>query len=209
MSDITAPRVQHVIASGLVALVGAWVTYVSYTQQPSEAFLFPRLIASVFLVLSLWTFVKALLGRSKVGAGLDTTVFTNLLPGLVFALLYLFWGAKELGFYTATTMSTLGILNMYSGGLRSRHGSQTLIVMGMQILMALFVFGLGSTLGMPESAQFILLLGVFALPCLPIFEAGWIGSFIKNLIITAGFIAVMYSLFAVFLKVYTPREVFF
>ena len=69
MSDL--PRTQHIIASGLVAAVGAWVTYVSYTQTPSEAFLFPRLISNVFVVLALWTFGKAILGKTKVGNGLS------------------------------------------------------------------------------------------------------------------------------------------
>ena len=51
MSDLSMPRLQHIVASGAVAAVGVWVTYISYTQQPSEAFLFPRLIATIFVVL--------------------------------------------------------------------------------------------------------------------------------------------------------------
>ena len=38
MSDMTLPRLQHVIGSGIVAAVGATVCYISYTQSPSEAF---------------------------------------------------------------------------------------------------------------------------------------------------------------------------
>ena len=62
-------RSQHILGSGLVFAVGIWVAWVSYTQQPSEAFLFPRLIASVFVVLAGWTFGKAVMGLSKVGSG--------------------------------------------------------------------------------------------------------------------------------------------
>ena len=36
MTDL--PRVQHIIASGLVAAVGIAVAYISYTQEPAEAF---------------------------------------------------------------------------------------------------------------------------------------------------------------------------
>ena len=36
-----------------------------------------------------------------------------------------------------------------------------------------------------------------------------IKSWIKRIIITACFMAVMYGLFALLLKVYTPREIFF
>ena len=89
MSTVTLPRLQHIIGSGLVAAVGASVCYISYTQQPSEAFLFPRLISSVFLVLALWPFIKACLGWTKVGNGISMTQFKNLAPGLVVALIYM------------------------------------------------------------------------------------------------------------------------
>ena len=46
-------RFQHGIPAGLIALVGLWVCYVSYTQTPAAAFAFPRLISTVFVVLAL------------------------------------------------------------------------------------------------------------------------------------------------------------
>ncbi|CAN0605972.1 unnamed protein product, partial [Ectocarpus sp. 12 AP-2014] len=70
MTDL--PRTQHIVASGLVALVGATVATISYTQEPAAAFLFPRMISTVFAVLALITFVKALMGRTKVGNGLSS-----------------------------------------------------------------------------------------------------------------------------------------
>lgn len=154
MSDL--PRTQHIIASGLIAAVGTVVAYISYTQQPSEAFLFPRLISTVFAVLALWTFVKALIGRTKVGAGLDGAAFGNLAPGLVVMLIYVFWAAQALGFYTATTIAFFILLSLYDPA--------------------------------------------------PHTEAK---SWIRRIVITAGFMAVMYGLFAQLLYVFTPREIFF
>lgn len=113
MSSASLPRVQHIIGSGIVAAVGVWVAYVSYTQQPSDAFLFPRLISSVFVVLALWTFGKACLGRTKVGNGISVPQVVNLLPGLIIAVIYIFWAAKELGFYTATTITFFILLSLY------------------------------------------------------------------------------------------------
>ncbi|MGJ5617769.1 tripartite tricarboxylate transporter TctB family protein [Sulfitobacter sp. MF3-043] len=113
MKDLSLPRIQHILASGFVAAVGVWVTYISYTQQPSEAFLFPRLIATIFVVLAIWTFVKACLGWTKVGAGITLRQFTNLLPGLIIALVYIFWAAKGLGFYTATAIAFFILLSLY------------------------------------------------------------------------------------------------
>ncbi|MGB3244221.1 MAG: tripartite tricarboxylate transporter TctB family protein [Sulfitobacter sp.] len=156
MSDLSTPRLQHIIASGVVAAVGASVTYISYTQQPAEAFLFPRLIATVFVVLALWTFAKACMGWTKVGNGISGRQFSNLLPGLLVALIYIFWAANGLGFYTATAIAFFILLAFYD----------------------------------PASHREI-------------------KSWVKRAIITACFTAVMYGLFALLLKVYTPREIFF
>ncbi len=154
MTDL--PRTQHIIASGLVAVVGIWVAYISFTQQPAEAFLFPRLISSVFVVLALWTFGKAVLGRTKVGNGLSRDAMLNILPGLVVALVYVFWAAKGLGFYTASTITFFVLLTLYDPA--------------------------------PHSE---------------------LKSWIKRVLITTGFFAVMYGLFAMLLGVFTPREILF
>ncbi|HCJ00612.1 MAG TPA: hypothetical protein DHV74_14295, partial [Sulfitobacter sp.] len=71
--------------SGAIAALGLWVCYVSFTQKPTQGFLFPRLISSVFVVLALWTFGRALLGLSRAGTGIGRTMFLNILPGLLVA----------------------------------------------------------------------------------------------------------------------------
>lgn len=149
-------RMQHVIPSGIVALVGIWVAYISYTQEPAAAFLFPRLISTVFVILALWTFGKALMGLSKTGTGISWHMVRNMAPGLIVALIYVFWAAKGLGFYTATSIAFFILLSLYDP---APHGE--------------------------------------------------VRSWIKRVIITVCFIAVMYGLFAKLLKVYTPREVLF
>ena len=154
MTDL--PRTQHIIASGAVAAVGVWVCYISYTQQPAQAFLFPRMIATVFAVLALWTFGKAVMGRTKVGNGLSAQALKNIAPGLIVALIYVFWGAKTLGFYTGATLAFFILISIYDSA--------------------------------PHSA---------------------LQSWIKRVAITAGFLAVMYGLFAQLLTVFTPRGLFF
>lgn len=106
-------RMQHIIPSGIVALVGIWVAYISYTQEPAAAFLFPRLISTVFVILALWTFGKALMGLSKTGTGISWQMVRNMSPGLIVALIYVFWAAKGLGFYTATTIAFFVLLSLY------------------------------------------------------------------------------------------------
>ena len=154
MTDL--PRNQHIIASGIVAAIGVSIAYISFTQEPAAAFTFPRLISSVFAVLAIWTFVKALLGRSKVGNGLDAIAMRNMAPGLVVAMIYAFWAAKALGFYTATTIAFFVLLALYDP---APHGE--------------------------------------------------LKTWAKRAAITAGFILVMYGLFAQLLNVFTPREILF
>ncbi len=150
------PRTQHIIASGLIAAVGVTVAYISFTQEPAAAYVFPRLISSVFAILAIWTFVKAVLGRTKVGKGLSGGAIKNMLPGLVILIAYAFWAAKALGFYTATTIAFFMVLTLYDP---APHND-------------------------PK-------------------------TWVKRLLITAGFIAVMYGLFAMLLNVFTPREILF
>lgn len=154
MNDL--PRTQHIIASGLVAGVGIAVAYISYTQEPAAAFLFPRMISTVFAVLAIWTFAKAVLGRTKVGNGLDRQSMRNILPGLIVALIFVYWGAKGLGFYTASTITFFILFSLYDPA--------------------------------PHTE---------------------VKTWIKRALTTAGFLAVMYGLFAMLLGVFTPREIFF
>ncbi len=149
-------RMQHIIPSGLVLIVGCWVAWISYTQQPADAFLFPRLISTAFVALAGWTFVKALLGWSRVGKGVSRAMALNLAPGLIVSLVYIFWLAKALGFYTATALAFFVLLSLYDPAPHDR-----------------------------------------------------IKSWIKRAIVTACFIAVMYGVFGLLLKVYTPREILF
>lgn len=147
---------QHVIPSGAIATLGIWICYVSYTQQPAQAFLFPRLISSVFVVLALWTFGRAVLGLSRAGNGIGRSMFLNILPGLIVAALYIFWAAEALGFYTGSAAAFFALLSLYDP---APHGE--------------------------------------------------IRSWVRRMAITAGFILVMYLLFAKLLSVFTPRGLFF
>ncbi|MEM7507371.1 MAG: tripartite tricarboxylate transporter TctB family protein [Pseudomonadota bacterium] len=152
---MTASRFQHLIASGLVLAVAVIVGWLSFTQQPAEAFLFPRLISVVFVLLALWNFARAALGLSKVGEGVDMRLALTILPGLVVALIYIFFAAKTLGFYLASTIAFLVVYTLYDP--------------------------------------------------VPVSDLrGWV----RRIVITAVFMAVIYGLFAMLLQVQTPRGLF-
>ena len=153
---MNASRLQHVVSSGIVLLVALAVTWISFTQAPAEAFLFPRLIAIFFIGLAVWNFIRAITGLAKVGAGLDMTGFTNIVPGLVVVAIYVFFAAKALGFYFASTIAFLAIFTIYD----------------------------------PE-------------------ELSNGKAWLKRVFVTLVFMLVMYGLFAMLLKVQTPRGIWF
>ena len=102
---MTAHRLQHVVPALVVLTLAAVVTWLSFTQQPSDAFLFPRLISVVFIALAVWNFLRAALGMAKVGGGVSMRVLINLTPGLVVMLVYVLFAARELGFYLASAIA--------------------------------------------------------------------------------------------------------
>ncbi len=106
-------RLQHILPSGLITFVGAWVAWISYTQEPASAFLFPRLVSTIFLVLAIWTFAKAILGISKTGGGISWTLAKNIAPGMLIGGIYIFWAAKAIGFYVAFGIAFFLLLSLY------------------------------------------------------------------------------------------------
>jgi asparagine N-glycosylation enzyme membrane subunit Stt3 len=109
-------RAQQIIPSMLVAMVGLAVCFVSYTQEPSDAFLFPRLISTAFAGLALWTLARAIIGSNENDKGINRVDFLNLVPGFLVMVIYVFWAAKSFGFYTATAIAFLIVLSLYDPG---------------------------------------------------------------------------------------------
>ena len=96
---------QQRIATGVLLLVALWVFWISFSQQPAAAFLFPRLISVAFVALAGWTFARAAAGRPGSGDVISLEEAKNILPGVVVAGLYVFVAAKWLGFYTASAIA--------------------------------------------------------------------------------------------------------
>lgn len=106
-------RLQHTIPASLVMLLAVVVTWLSFTQEPAEAYLFPRVVSVFFIVLAVWNLTRAVLGMAKVGRGFNQTELRNIAPGAVVLFLFVFFGAKQLGFYLASTLSFLSIYTLY------------------------------------------------------------------------------------------------
>ena len=100
-------RIQHLVPATIILVLGIWVAWISFTQEPSGAFLFPRLISVIMVLLAVWNFSRAALGFAKAGAGFYAYEIRNILPGLVVAAIYVFFAAKMLGFYVASIATFL------------------------------------------------------------------------------------------------------
>ncbi len=172
---MTASRTQHLAASSVILAVALTVGWVSFTQQPEEAFLFPRLISVFFGIFALWNFIRAVMGLSKVGEGLDGATVRAIIPGLIVMLIYIFWAAKGYG-----KIATL-----------EGHWSYDWVRRGMG-------FYASSTLA------FFTLYTLYD-PAPRTELKGWA----KRIIVTAIFMAIIYGLFALLLKVQTPRGMIF
>ncbi len=147
---------QHLVPALAVAGLAGTVAWLSFTQEPAGAFLFPRLVSVAFVGLALWNLVRAATGLSKVGEGLPLARIIAILPGLAVALVFGLWAARALGFYSASTLAFFVILTLYDPA--------------------------------------------------PLTDLrGW-G---RRLAVTAGVMAVIYALFALLLRVQTPRGMFF
>ena len=153
---MSAARYQHLVPSIIVLATALVVLWLSFTQQPAEAFLFPRVISVAFAFLAAWNFVQALLNVSSQEGGLDAETLANIAPGLIVMLAYVFFLARWLGFYAASSAVFLTIYALYDAVPMSR-----------------------------------------------------LNAWPRRILTTAGFMTVIYALFALLLKVQTPRGLLF
>ncbi|MEM6985365.1 MAG: tripartite tricarboxylate transporter permease, partial [Pseudomonadota bacterium] len=108
-----ASRAEHSVSSLVVLAVAATVCWLSFTVEPADAFLFPRLIAVFFLAFAGWNAFRALSGRARVGDGVSLDMLWKILPGLIVAVAFVYVAAKALGFYLAGTLAFFAVYTAY------------------------------------------------------------------------------------------------
>lgn len=108
----------------LIFVLSIIVAYLSFTQQPSEAFVFPRVISVIFVFLSFVNLAQSIFLRvscdSDSGLGISFLQLRNMFLGLLIMLLYVFWGSWFLGFYVSSGVCFFLLYSLYdSSGLFS------------------------------------------------------------------------------------------
>ena len=149
-------RLQYSIPALIVLGIAVAVAVISFTQQPADVFVFPRLVSIFFVILALWNAARAVLGLSKVGAGLSAGEALNILPGALVMIALIYGAAKFFGFYAASSVAFLVIATLY------------------------------------DPAKFTSL-----------------RAWLVRIAVSGAFMGVIYLLFAVLLRVQTPRGLFF
>jgi hypothetical protein len=112
-SVVGVSRAQHLIPAAAILVLAVTVAWLSFTREPADAFLFPRIIGSVMLLLAVWNFTRAFLGLAKVGEGLSRTTMVRMAPGIIVMLIFVYFAAKALGFYVASYLAFVGIYSLY------------------------------------------------------------------------------------------------
>lgn len=114
MSNISsAYRLQHIVPASVVFLISSAVIFISFTQEPADAYIFPRLISVFFFALAIWNLARALLGLAKVGEGLNMRATKNFLPGVLVTLVFMLVGVKLIGIYVTSFVAFVTIYTLY------------------------------------------------------------------------------------------------
>lgn len=106
-------KFERVLPNIILVVIGLWLCFVSFTQQPAAAFSFPRLISALFVIFSLLVLGQSLLKKDREETPIPASVWNNILPGLLVAALYVFWASKALGFYTAAAITMFTLMAIY------------------------------------------------------------------------------------------------
>lgn len=106
-------RAQHLFPGLSILALAGTVAYLSFTREPADAFLFPRLIAVVMLVLAAWNFLRAARGLSRVGSGISMVTAKAIIPGIIVLVVYVFYAAKFFGFYLSSLIVFFILFSLY------------------------------------------------------------------------------------------------
>lgn len=134
-------RAQQIIPSAIILIIAVVVCWVSFTAEPAEAFLFPRLISSAMAGLALLTFFNAVKGSAPRIAGFNWQLTLNLLPGTVILLIAVFWAAVTVGFYATVLVSFFLLATFYDSS--GDHSPKALLKRGgVSLGFVLILYGL-------------------------------------------------------------------
>ena len=105
--------------SFVIVLLSGFISYISFSQEPEEAFLFPRLFSICFFVLSWFVMIQTIRPSGREYEESKDKAISGKLriisPGVIAMIAYVYFLAEWLGFYTSSYLILLFILSFYDG----------------------------------------------------------------------------------------------
>lgn len=98
---------------GLVLVFSLWVAFVSFNVEDPMPYLFPRLISVALVALSALALVRCLQGKEQSSRAVTTGLIKNVSAGIAVMVVFVFFAADFLGFYTASALAFLAIVTFY------------------------------------------------------------------------------------------------
>ncbi len=120
----------------LIKLSACLAVYASYTQTPSEAFIFPQVISTLWLIL-------ALCDKNHV-MRITQEDFLSLLPGLGICIVYVFWAIDFLGFYTSTATALFSLITLYDPAPHTvlKSWTKRVLITGICVIIIYLIFAI-------------------------------------------------------------------
>jgi len=142
-------KINNLASVIFILLISIMLAYASFSGKQSEAYLFPKIITSVMIILSSLSLVTYFFDKTKKMAEIN---ISNLSIYLISIILFIFFG-EILGFYFLTVILFLIVCYFYS-----EHKSFKIITYNILItsLFMLFIYFLFSILLKVQVPRFFL-----------------------------------------------------
>jgi len=142
-------KINNLASVIIILLISIMLAYASFSGKQSEAYLFPRIITSVMIILSSLSLIVYFFDKTKKMAEINISKLSIYLISLI---LFIFFG-EILGFYFLTIILFLTVCYFYS-----EHKSIKVVIYNILItsLFMLFIYFLFSILLKVQVPRFFL-----------------------------------------------------
>ena len=102
------------LVSSCIFILSLCVGYISFTSEPSNVFVFPRVISVIFIILSVINLSHNFwFGSDSDDLGIDRVSLRAMSFGLIVSFIYIFFLTSILGFYTSSFLTFLVLYSFY------------------------------------------------------------------------------------------------
>jgi len=131
-------KINNLASVIFILLISIMLAYVSFSGKQSEAYLFPKIITSVMIILSSLSLVVYFFDKTKKMAEIN---FSKLSIYLISLILFIFFG-EILGFYFLTIILFLAVCYFYSERKSFKTIIYNILITSLFMLFIYFLFSI-------------------------------------------------------------------